>query len=110
MSSPNNPLTRADLQPIEARLENIERSLIATNEALAATTRSLTESLAVTNQSIINLASRLERAETTLLKDFRTYARAEKVRWKTLELRIDQLEDRVDDLEHGPLQNGDDQS
>jgi hypothetical protein len=54
-----------------------------------------------TKQDIIDLAARLERAETTLLKEFRVYARMQVTRTQALENRLHELEQRVTDIETG---------
>ena len=54
-----------------------------------------------TKQDVIDLAARLERAETTLLKEFRVYARMQATRTQALENRLHELETRVTDLETG---------
>jgi hypothetical protein len=66
-----------------------------------ATKQDLQEVKQELKQDILNLAQRLERAETTMLREFRQYARMQVTRTQALESRMHELEQRVTDLETG---------
>ncbi len=73
--SDQQPATRQDLTQLEARLT------------------------AHIDQATASLAARLERAETTLLTGFHSYVRRESARAQSFEVRLNEVEKRLLDIE-----------